>query len=85
MQSTEDLENRNARREENKSNLKGINGLWEEYDPSELDVTKLFKYAWYQNDQITIARCWDKEKYLPCDMEAEIVSVFCSICNSTKS
>lgn len=85
MYCTEDLKIEMQGATNNKGNLKGMNGLWEGYVPRMLNVKKLCTDAWDQLEQITIQRCWVKAKYVPCDIETELVSVFCRMCNSKNS
>eukprot|EP00171_Calliarthron_tuberculosum_P005173 IDg5173t1 len=71
-----DIETRTARRELNKKNPGGMNGLAQGYAPHILDVANLAKHSWDGVSQNTIARCWVKANCLPVPMSAHINASF---------
>ena len=72
----ENIESLIERKNANKANKKGLNGIGEGYEANMADVCNLAKKAWEMVSQHSIAKCWKRAHCLPCGMEADITQIF---------
>ena len=69
----DDIENQEARRDQNKKRPGGMKGLAEGYDPHMLDVSRLCQKSWDDVKSEEIARCWSKSGILSMSDTADLV------------
>lgn len=69
----EDIENQQARRDQNRKRPAGMKGLADGYDAHMLDVSRLCQKSWSEVTPEAIARCWTKSGILSMSDTADLV------------